>query len=383
MADILFFSLPAYGHTNPTLKVVEELVARGNRVRYFSFEMLRKKIQDTGADYISCDGFLPPTPDDLDDKVGKDFASLIEMVADTTVNLDELVAREIQKARPDIIVSDSVCFWGKLFAFKHNIPFVCSTTTFAYNKHTAKLMKQSPVEFFRMITGMPRINAAMEKLRAHGYDVKDFVSVIQNDNDTRTVVYTSEKFQPMADTFSDKYAFVGPLPQTTPAPKAGRGRPHIYVSMGSVFNKNAALFRTCMEALGGLDADVTISAKIDAPKGLPGNITIYPWVDQMAVLAESDLFITHCGMNSVSESLYMGVPMVLFPQHSEEYAVAARAEELGAGIRIKKGVAKIIRKAAEQVLAHQNYRIAAQSVREDFLSCGGAKLAADHILKGL
>ena len=100
----------------------------------------------------------------------------------------------------------------------------------------------------------------------------------------------------------------------------------------------------------------------------------------MAVLAESDLFVTHCGMNSVSESLYMGVPMVLFPQHAEEYAVAVRAEELGAGVRIKKGNAGTIRRAAEQVLAHESYRRAAQAIREEFLSCGGAEQAAEYIL---
>ena len=149
-----------------------------------TFEMMRDKIEAAGAAFIPCDGFLPPEPVDLEDKVGRDFASLIEMVADTTLNLEDMVAEHIRAARPDVIVSDSVCFWGKLFALRYGIPFVCSTTTFAYNKHTARLMKQSPLELVRMVTGMPRINAAMARLRAGGYPVKDFVSVIQNDNDT-------------------------------------------------------------------------------------------------------------------------------------------------------------------------------------------------------
>lgn len=223
MTDVMFFCIPAHGHTNPTLKVVEALVRRGCRVRYFSFEMMRDKIEAAGAAFIPCDGFLPPEPVDLEDKVGRDFASLIEMVADTTLNLEDMVAEHIRAARPDVIVSDSVCFWGKLFALRYGIPFVCSTTTFAYNKHTARLMKQSPLELVRMVTGMPRINAAMARLRAGGYPVKDFVSVIQNDNDTPTVVYTSRHFQPMAETFSDRYAFVGrcPAPHPSPFPHGG------------------------------------------------------------------------------------------------------------------------------------------------------------------
>ncbi|MBU5314456.1 hypothetical protein KQI38_20740 [Tissierella carlieri] len=34
--------------------------------------------------------------------------------------------------------------------------------------------------------------------------------LIENDNNT-TIVYTSKEFQPMSETFYDKYAFVGPL----------------------------------------------------------------------------------------------------------------------------------------------------------------------------
>ena len=68
---------------------------------------------------------------------------------------------------------------------------------------------------------------------------------------------------------------------------------------------------------------------------LPSHIQVHPYVDQLTVLAKSDVFITHCGMNSVSESLYMGTPMILYPQTNEQYAVARRVTEIGAGIMMK------------------------------------------------
>ncbi len=79
------------------------------------------------------------------------------MIVDTTISLDEKVCRELKDFNPDCIVSDSLSFWGKLFAQKLNIPYVCSTTTFAFNKHTAKLMKQNFIEIIRMIFGVRRI----------------------------------------------------------------------------------------------------------------------------------------------------------------------------------------------------------------------------------
>ena len=36
MSNVMFFNIPAHGHTNPTITVVEELVERGHQVRYYS-----------------------------------------------------------------------------------------------------------------------------------------------------------------------------------------------------------------------------------------------------------------------------------------------------------------------------------------------------------
>ena len=45
MKKIVFFCIPAHGHTNPTLGVVRELVSRGHQVRYYSYDALREKIE--------------------------------------------------------------------------------------------------------------------------------------------------------------------------------------------------------------------------------------------------------------------------------------------------------------------------------------------------
>ena len=64
MSKIFFFCIPAWGHTNPTIPVVEELVKRGHQVRYYSFEMFREKIESTGAEFICCDPYLPEMTDE-------------------------------------------------------------------------------------------------------------------------------------------------------------------------------------------------------------------------------------------------------------------------------------------------------------------------------
>jgi len=94
MSKIVFFSIPAHGHTNPTnptIPVVSELVNKGHDVWYYSFLEFKEKIENAGAKFIACDKFLPEiSEEELERKAGKDFAALIEMVVDTTIALDEL-----------------------------------------------------------------------------------------------------------------------------------------------------------------------------------------------------------------------------------------------------------------------------------------------------
>ena len=45
MSKIVFFCIPAHGHTNPTLGVVRELISRGHQVFYYSYNMIVKRLK--------------------------------------------------------------------------------------------------------------------------------------------------------------------------------------------------------------------------------------------------------------------------------------------------------------------------------------------------
>lgn len=384
MSRIVFFCIPAWGHTNPTAEVVRQLTAMGHRVRYYSFEPFREKLEAAGAEVICCDEALPPPPEHLDKKVGRDFASLVEMVTATTLALEEKVCRELGEFQPDGIVSDSVCFWGKLFAKKLGIPYVCSTTTFAFNRQSAALMKPKAGELLRGLAGMPRIGRMMALLRRHGYPVDKVTDLLQNDNETNTVVYTSREFQPMADTFSEHYAFVGPSLPERKERTAEKLRPLVYISLGTVIHDRRRFCRNCAAALADMDADAVLSVgtadNLRALGTLPPNIQAEERVDQLAVLQQADVFLTHCGMNSASEAIWYGVPTVLDPQQSEEAAVAARMEELGLGLRLPTEAPEDIRKALETVLENPAYQERTERIARSFQAAGGAKAAAEYIL---
>lgn len=384
MKKIACFCIPAHGHTNPMLPVAAELVKRGNVVRFYSFDEFENKISATGAEYISCDAFLPTLT--KQEEAGLKKVSTTEMTIQDiriTSSMNDFLEKEFQSFQPDVVYTDSVCFWGKLNAWKHQVPMVVSTSTFAFNQMSSRYMKSSLKEMADLLFGMPRVSRELKKLEPYGFHVKNVFSLIQNDNDTDTVVYTSRRFQPCADSFSEHYAFVGPSVFSELQPEKEKERPLIYISLGTVINDRPDFYTKCMDALKDLNADVVISCgnaiDRDALGALPEQIKVYPYVDQLTVLAKADVFITHCGMNSVSESLYMAAPMVLYPQTNEQNAVARRVTEIGAGMLLAEDSSEGIRAAVQEILNNKAYANAAADCSADFRACSGPAGAAEFI----
>lgn len=386
MSKIVFFCIPAHGHTNPTLGVVRELVNRGHQVWYYSYNVMREKIESAGAIFVSCDDYdmeQKLTPKDAV-RVGKDLAFSTKILVDTTLALDDKVCADMEQMKPDCIVADSMAVWGKAVAIKLGIPFVSSTTTFAFNQHSAKIMKQSVSELFKMIFSMPKINKDIKRLQDKGYPIKNVLDIIQNDDNTHTVVYTSPEFQPCSDTFSDKYAFVGPSIRSAASETEKVKDQLVYISMGTVNNDMLPLYNQFIEAFAKTDYQVILSVGSLVPVEkfgkLPDNISVSPSVDQISVLQKADVFISHCGMNSVNESLYFEVPLIMLPQTSEQGGVADRVSSLGAGIKLEKTDAVSILNAVNKVLNDKSYKENAAAIADGFKRCSGAKGAADKIM---
>ncbi|MBQ8094942.1 MAG: glucosyltransferase [Clostridia bacterium] len=375
---IAWFCIPAHGHTNPTLELVSALTKSGHQVFYFSFEMFREKIEQTSAVFIGCDGYDFEMEDKENaDRVGKDKVFATELLVSATLALDEMTTKMVSEIKPDIVVSDSVAFWGKLVAMKHHLPYVSSTTTFAFNRYSSKYMSESVWDIAKMLIAMPKINRQIARLRERGYPVKGILDIVQNDNETNTIVYTSKYFQPCADSFSDRYHFIGPSIRPIHHSYDKTAEKTVYISMGTV-NQDREFYRNCISVLGRTDWQIIISMGTNNEQfdHLPSNIQIYESVDQMAVLSIADVFMTHCGMNSVSEGLYFEVPLILFPQTPEQGAVARRTVELGAGIPLKSISEDDILNTVKTVLFDSVYKENARKVSASFRSCGGIPEAA-------
>lgn len=114
----------------------------------------------------------------------------------------------------------------------------------------------------------------------------------------------------------------------------GSDQPLVYVSLGTVFNDQPALYRTLIEGvhLAGARAVVAAGSSLEAARqaARPDDVVVR-FAPQLALLPKVAAFISHGGANSTIEALRAGTPLVLVPFGGEQIANAQRAQALGVG----------------------------------------------------
>ncbi|MFJ8025783.1 macrolide family glycosyltransferase [Streptomyces sp. NPDC096311] len=385
MSTIAFLNIGMHGHINPTLPVVAELVRRGHSVTYHTPPAFRGEIEATGATVYPYPGGDQPLPDPPTP------ATFIETLGLGTVRLLPAVLSDLRRVRPDLIVHDSDCLWGAIAARELKVPAASSFTTFAYNRHVPSITRGS---WNLLTSAMARPRGLAAYLRARwslrrrfdtrGLPLVDLLNIRQPLN----LVYTSRSFQPAAEEFDRSYRFVGPSVGARPVdpsfPAEQLQDPVLYASLGTVFNAGPQLLRTFATALAPLGGTVIIATGQTDPSALeplPANVLARRFVPQPEVLARAALFVTHGGMNSVSEALYAGVPLLVVPQGADQPMVARQVAERGAGLSIRpQDVTEAsVRALARRLLDDPSFRAAAATLKAAEVEAGGYRRAADEL----
>ena len=168
-------------------------------------------------------------------------------------------------------------------------------------------------------------------------------------DEVRNIEIKNEKLKDILDNFEP----INPNPSDKTRKKL------IYVSLGTVFNDNISAFERIIQAFVSFDNEPSLTnsniklndlemiiscgnvvyekfqhkIKNENYK-IPENILILPSVPQIEILKRASLFITHAGMNSTSETIHYGVPVICLPIMGDQPLVAIRiCDELNFGKR--------------------------------------------------
>jgi MGT family glycosyltransferase len=110
------------------------------------------------------------------------------------------------------------------------------------------------------------------------------------------------------------------------------------VSLGTVYNDDRALLERIALALSSAGWQVVVSLGSDGASAAgtwPPHVRAYPFVDQLAVLTHARLVVSHGGLQTVTESLAHGVPLIVIPQDVDQHLVGRRAAGLGAAVMLE------------------------------------------------
>ncbi len=372
MATFVFLNLPLYGHVNPTLAVAQELVQRGQQVFYYLTEEFRASVQATGATFRPYESKINNSAP----AIGYNFSiSVLGSMLEEEVNyvLPQVIDR-VRTDRPDVIVYDFLCAWGREVVEELRIPAVSTRGTYASNNH---------------------FNLSEQVAKSMGSNVapSPFFDKMRQWQSVPNIVFIPRFFQPAGETFDEQYLFVGPpiLPRyqtiAFPFDKLESERPLLYISLGSIVTNQLAFYQSCFEAFGEQPWQVVLSIGKETDLAqlgsVPKNFLLSSYVPQLEILPRTQVFVTHAGTISVMESLYFGVPMVLIPQQFEQQWHARRTVDLGAGLLLDKNevTATTLHEAVERIAKDASYREHAQQLQQATRAAGGQQRAAAALIQ--
>ncbi|WP_304454034.1 macrolide family glycosyltransferase [Nocardiopsis sp. YSL2] len=379
---------PAHGHVNPMLPLVPELLSRGHRVTYATGQECVPAVAASGARVITIPARVPPMywPEGATDE--RVDAMLTDMAGGVRDSLPILL-REFRQDPPDVLCYDLTTEVGRLLAKLLDVPSAAIVPHFAFHE-TLGMRDAIAIEedWESADPGWPwqRYYKTMRETAAdYGVTWQDDALDGSSVADLNLVLIPRD-FQYEADTFDDRFHFIGPLedsrPHTARWAPADPDRELLYISFGTLFNNNPRFYRTCFEAFGDLDWEVAMAAhKLDVAElgPLPSNFEVRPYFPQVDVMRNATATVSHTGIKTLMDAVTHGVPMVVVPPVPMCRLIAQRAEAEGLARCLDPDTldAETLRGAVERIRHDQEISRGVRRYQKIIADCGGASRGVD------
>jgi MGT family glycosyltransferase len=386
VARFLFVVPPLVGHTNPTIALGAELADRGHAVAWTGHPEVVPDLLPAGAEFIAVADAVPPevvaAMEARNVKGGAGMAGFRSLWEEFVLPIARQMVPGVEAAvdafAPDALIVDEHALAGAAVAERRGLPWATSATT------SADLV--DPLAFIPKVGDWLRGQMA-EVLIEVGVDADRARSFDPRFSPHLVLAFTIAELVGPADSFPDRYAFVGPSLGERPDPPPFEwdwldGRPLVLVTLGTVnWRAGARFFAMAAETLAAMDVQGVIVAPHNLVPDPPANVVVAPDVPQLDLLSRAAAVVCHGGHNTVCESLAAGLPLVLAAVRDDQPIIADQVVRAGAGVRVKFARAGVpmLRAALDTVLHEPDHRKAAERVQASFATAGGPPAAADRL----
>jgi UDP:flavonoid glycosyltransferase YjiC (YdhE family) len=137
--------------------------------------------------------------------------------------------------------------------------------------------------------------------------------------------------------------------------------PTVYVTLGTVFNAAADVFRTVLDGLRDEPFNVIVTVGADGDPTLlgaqPDNVHVERYIPQSELLPHCALLVSHAGSGATLGAANAGVPMLAIPQGADQFLNAERIVQVGLGLRLMPAElsALAVRSRARQLIGDRRF----------------------------
>jgi MGT family glycosyltransferase len=413
MARFLLTAMPFTGHVAPMCAVAQALVTRGHDVRFYTGSAFRRRVEATGASFVS----WRAAPDFDENDLPATFPRLIgkKGLSQLMINMEDLfiatspgqvadLTEEWKREPWGAIVADETSVGAALFAERTG----CRWATVAVLPLNMTVA-EGPPSGLGLTPGTNVVTKARDAalraavplfarpLKAPLVRARVAVGLTPGSPTFEKAVFSPQLVLASGSTLldferggrPDHVHFIGrpavdAAPETLPGWWADLdGRTVVHVTQGTQNRDPADLIRPAIEALADREVLVVVATGSPGhdslPFAVPANARVAGFLPYAALLPRVGLMVTNGGWGGTLAALSHGIPLVIAGGDLDKPEVAGRVAWSGAGVNLRTGTPSAAKIAAgvERVMTDPSFQDAASRVGDQLRSLGGADRAAE------
>lgn len=383
--------LPGLGHLNPMVPLLQELTRRGHDVEVLVPPPFVPYVERVG---LRATGLGPAWTEANIDRIHPgwhelDGSAQLRVWTEFATRFEPHLARHVEVTQPDVIVHDHLEFAAWLVGERLGIPWVPYAMTVRALDPTTWTLAGATDDFEGMLerSGRPPDGG---QGRGGTWLYLDAVPPSL----TSALLPPGPTVHHVRHLADDRTGGDRGLPALVT--ERQHGRPLVYLTLGTIFNRTDAVMTRLIEGAGGVDADVlvTIGENGRIPEAVPTNVTVERYVPQADLYAHLSAVVCHGGFGTVFGSIAHGLPVTCAPIAADQSVNAAIIDIAGAGCNLATTVPEnglfpvlqdgepdpaAVTAAIERMLGDDVLRERAGEIAEEMRSAPGEAEAADLI----
>ncbi len=389
------------GHVNPMLGTVEQLVARGVEVGWANDWALGGGPPPVMVPPDVVPLFVPRSTPRLADPPETEYVArnraqpspmdsrgfIRTWIRETETDIEPM-RRLIRAFKPDVVVVDGIHHAGIIASHLEGVRYACICTGLHY-------LAPPEFRFDADNAPLPSLKPLLAALFAkHGVPAQFFE--LYATSPSLNIVFTTPELVGDPDPTLPNIQLVGPTmptrrrydaPSDFPWARLRADGRIVYASLGTAIAPDLNLFANLALAAESLDLQLVLrlgkDGDAEAFNEFPGDVIAVAHAPQLELLQKVAVFVTHGGANSVMESLYHGVPMLVVPYYIEQPLQAHFVVKSGTGRAVLPSEASVatLRHALEEISGPTSAaRANARRVQASYRMHDGAKESAALII---